>query len=531
MRSEKRGILVRITSPFGGIFRYLREDILIFACLMGIVICTATYFDVVGMGSAVALSLFTTVVGYLVYDGNRSYGVLVILVLHIFMIVGIGSFSVRYSDGRVEFENFQQIEDEVIDDLVVIQRLDGHGRSTYTLFKEIQNSMGENSSIVRFKVVVRGFTRYRIGNVCRLPKEVFIRGDQVDPNRQREIDRYLRSKDIQGTVYSDRIECLETEQTVWIDVLRWINDLKRAIESEIYLGVSEPKATLLLGMIFGDEREYQDELNEGIRLLGLSHVVAASGSNVSYIENSVEKFLGKLVPAKARYIIKILALCIFAMIAGLSGSVLRAVSTRCVKIVAQIVGRRVGDVRALVIASSILLVWKPNLVDDVGFQLSVVAVLGLAVGGDLYEIVSKSMRSGLVQRGVEMLGGSVLPSFICTVFTIPVTYFRFGAGSLMTIIPNVLILPLLDEIFTIGIIATIFSTIWGGSISGYLWNTLDLLLSIFVEFVEVGADLFVDHGLGSASSSIIWFCSISIIFIVCTRYSSSRSYYLSGLAK
>lgn len=181
-------------------------------------------------------------------------------------------------------------------------------------------------------------------------------------------------------MYSDRIECLETEQTVWIDVLRWINDLKRAIESEIYLGVSEPKATLLLGMIFGDEREYQDELNEGIRLLGLSHVVAASGSNVSYIENSVEKFLGKLVPAKARYIIKILALCIFAMIAGLSGSVLRAVSTRCVKIVAQIVGRRVGDVRALVIASSILLVWKPNLVDDVGFQLSVVAVLGLAVG-------------------------------------------------------------------------------------------------------------------------------------------------------
>jgi competence protein ComEC len=142
-----------------------------------------------------------------------------------------------------------------------------------------------------------------------------------------------------------------------------------------------PADGLLSGFLIGDTASMSASDVESLRLAGLSHFVAVSGSNVAL-------FLGVwwLVTApismhrRFRVVVGVVGLLLFAVVTRWEPSVVRACVMAGTVLVAGSVGVPLDPWMALGIAVTVLLLVSGQLVSSVGFQLSVVATAGVLLG-------------------------------------------------------------------------------------------------------------------------------------------------------
>lgn len=141
-------------------------------------------------------------------------------------------------------------------------------------------------------------------------------------------------------------------------------------------------AGLLPGMTVGDTAALPAELETAMRDVGLGHLTAVSGANFTLLFGAVLLVL-RLV--RASRIVSVLgcaaALVAFAAVVGPEPSVMRAAAMGAVGLLALLSGRPGRSCSALAAAVSVLVLHDPPLALSMGFLLSVVATLGIALLG------------------------------------------------------------------------------------------------------------------------------------------------------
>ncbi len=203
------------------------------------------------------------------------------------------------------------------------------------------------------------------------------------------------------------------------------------------------------GIVLGDRRRLVGtDTEEDFRILGLTHLVAVSGSHLAAACAAVA-FIGSMlrVPRRPLVVATVLAGAAYAVVTGLPYSAMRSLLMLVVGGIGQLAGRRGDGVASLAGAVVAVLASGPWAVFDLGLQLSALAVGGLLLFGDLASAWATSGLTGWWRR----IGAALSLTLVAQFTTVPVVASGFGMVSLLAPIANLIAGPLVSVAMLIGL--------------------------------------------------------------------------------
>ncbi len=163
------------------------------------------------------------------------------------------------------------------------------------------------------------------------------------------------------------------------------NLLRSRVHAGLERFAGRAEAGLLAGFLIGDVRALPAPDGEALRLAGLSHFVAVSGSNVALFLAAWWIAAGPLGwTPRRRALIGLAGLAVFVVVTRWEPSVVRAAVMAGLVLAGRLLGVALGPWTALGGAVTVLLLISPELIADVGFQLSVAATAGVVFGAGMF---------------------------------------------------------------------------------------------------------------------------------------------------
>lgn len=283
--------------------------------------------------------------------------------------------------------------------------------------------------------------RLRVGLIDRLVGRIWL--DQ--PSHYTELQENSRSK-TPGTVLSDKVSSLRA----------------RLVERTL-ARLPSPEGELVLGIVMGYKsvlpRLFYDQLVRS----GTVHVVVASGYNVMVVAGLV--LSGTLLFWRRR-VASLVAVSVvwgYVVLAGGEVSLLRAALMGSLVLIGLAWGRSSRLSWSLALVVGVMLFISPVLIESISFQLSVTAVTGVAFVGPFLK-----RRWG---RGDSLDLTTTLGALIATA---PVIWWHFGRLSLISIISNSLILPLIPVLMFLGAVLVVVSVLTPTLAAVVAWPTYAL---------------------------------------------------------
>lgn len=199
----------------------------------------------------------------------------------------------------------------------------------------------------------------------------------------------------------------------------------------------EPAAGLGEGLLLGVKRALGAHLEEVFRQAGIIHIVVLSGYNVMIVVEAIMRLLTPLCGPRLRMVFGVSAIFVFAVLVGLSATVVRASIMAALVLIARATGRTYAIMRSLTFAALVMLFMNPYLlVYDPGFQLSFLATLGLILVSPLVE-----ERLGLIPTRFQ-IREFVTATLATQLMVLPLLLYLMGEFSLVAVLVNVLVLSL-----------------------------------------------------------------------------------------
>lgn len=289
-----------------------------------------------------------------------------------------------------------------------------------------------------------------------------------------DYEKYLARYDVYSVMYYPKIELtageLSLPQKVYLNLMKGKWRLKETIDSNL----PEPEAGLAAALLLGYRRTVlREDLNIFSRV-GLSHMIAISGSHITILSALIINFLLAFGVRRRRALIIIFGFLIFyPLITGLAASAVRSAIMGGLAFLALYYERTSSLVRALVFSAAAMLMFNPKLLrDDIGFQLSFLALLGIIylypMGEKITEkllnkVKTKSFRKNFLKTILDTINLTLVSQIII----LPVALINFGQLSVIAPLANVLVLwtfPLLLAALIMALFLSIMipplSTIW-----------------------------------------------------------------------
>lgn len=210
-------------------------------------------------------------------------------------------------------------------------------------------------------------------------------------------------------------------------------------------------ASLLMGMVFGANEKFPDDFRQALQTTGVLHVIAASGMNVSFVSAALLYSLGLFLTRRLALFIGCLGIIFYVFLVGFQPSILRASIMGLLAFGAGLLGRQYIGFIGLFISGYLLLLWQPNFLFDVGFQLSFMATLGIMA---LKPLLDESLvRLGRIG---ELGGETVTTTLAAQLGTLPILLGVFGQFGLLSVLVNALVLWTVPLIMIFGSLAALF---------------------------------------------------------------------------
>lgn len=200
--------------------------------------------------------------------------------------------------------------------------------------------------------------------------------------------------------------------------------------------ISEPQSSLGLGYLVGQRRGLPEDLDAALQAAGLTHIVVASGYNLTILVRLSRRLFEKV----SKYLSFISAggmIAAFVSITGLSPSMSRAGLVAGLSLIAWYYGRRFHPLVLLPFAMAVTVLVQPSYAwGDLGWQLSFAAFAGVMVLAPLLQVYFYG------DTPENMIRRIFIETMAATIATLPIIVAAFGQFSLVAPLANVLILPL-----------------------------------------------------------------------------------------
>lgn len=386
----------------------------------------------------------------------------------------------------------------------------------YTRYKiNVQSINGDNKykNTNLYLLVNRESQKFEYGDL------VSFKGEFNEPQGQRNYGgfnykEYLKTLKIYGTVKSDNeeIELCDKNRANLISLK--MNNLSNKIKENVYKLFEKEQANLLIGILIGDTRKIDEELENDFRNSSLLHILAVSGTHINYIILSLVYLNNKFkINKKLGRIITIIVLVLFMFLVGFSASVVRAVIMGITIIVAQLFYRKLDIINSISFSALVLLLINPFNIINTGFLLSYGGTIGIVtLSKNINEIcLNKNKQSSLISKEkiiINKLNVSIKEILIITIsaqiIIMPITLRLFNTISLTFFISNLLASPIMGFVTIFG-----FITIFISFISISIAKILAFPLNIMIKFL-----IFIAEFFGNMKISKIYVVTIHMIWIV-----------------
>ncbi len=228
-----------------------------------------------------------------------------------------------------------------------------------------------------------------------------------------------------------------------------IEGFRALIVDRIFLALPEPHGSLLSGILIGNRAKLDPELLETFRIVGLSHLIAVSGYNLSILTSNIQSLARPLVGQRSIFI-SLVVIILFVVLSGAPASILRAAVMASSLLLAQYLGRPSRSLNFLLFAAGILALFEPKIVFEIGFQLSIAATYGLIRFAPI--IISGLERFHKIPETLRLIIGETVAA---TLITAPLLILYFDRLSLVSPISNLLVLPIMPLVMGLGIVAAL----------------------------------------------------------------------------
>jgi len=314
--------------------------------------------------------------------------------------------------------------------------------------------------------------------------------------------KYLEWKNVSGLItcneYS-RIDLLE-HYKYHFSFGNLISDLRLKIINQIDKNLETNTGFLLRGLLTGDRSEIPADVKTNFVNSGVAHVLAVSGLHTGYILIILIALSGRFNKYIQFFLVS-LGLMLFIQITNASPSVIRASSMAILWLATKLLQRKSNLLSTISISGIIILMLKPNDLFNPGFQLSFGAVLSIALVYPLFDklkgkLVNKIPKFPMKNSIIDLF----LVSLAVQIGTLPFVIGYYEKLSIISLVANIFVIPLIGIILASGIISLI------------TLNIFPFLFSIY----ELASSALVNITLNLIKA----FGEVSFAFVVIDNYSS-----------
>ncbi len=237
------------------------------------------------------------------------------------------------------------------------------------------------------------------------------------------------------------------------------NTIRNYITSKLNkYNFSNDELAIINALLLGQRQDISEEVYKSYTNAGAIHILAISGLHIgiiliilNYLFRPLEKLKhGKLIKA----CILIFILWSFAIIAGLSASVTRAVTMFSIVTIGINLKRPTNIYNTLAISIFVLLLFKPLFIFDVGFQLSYAAVFSIVTLDPLFYKLWQP-KNWILDTYWHTFTITIAAQF----GIIPISLYYFHQFPALFFISNLVIIPLLGIILGFGILVIILAAL------------------------------------------------------------------------
>jgi competence protein ComEC len=350
-------------------------------------------------------------------------------------------------------------------------------------------------------ITVDKYPEYRYGDRLKITGKLETPQEFEDFNYR----DYLAKEGIYSVVYHAEVEPTGENQGNFL--YAGILSLKERLREVIYQNLPPPQSSILAAMILGDKSRLSQEWKDKLNYAGLRHLTAISGMHVAVLTVILMNLLIALgLWRQQAFYFTIILIALFIVMTGLQPSAVRAGIMGGFFLFAQHLGRLNVSARTVILAASLMLFHNPLLLKlDVGFQLSFLAMLGIIYFLPVFQgWLSKISHLGQLKDIIAV-------TVAAQIFTLPLLIYNFGYFSLVGIITNILVVPLLPLIMGLGLFFVL-----SGIINGYLGWFFSLPVWLLLAYLSAVADWFAALPFSAFFFEISWFWLLVLYMILGT---------------
>ncbi|MDZ7949910.1 ComEC/Rec2 family competence protein [Nostoc sp. DedQUE09] len=331
-----------------------------------------------------------------------------------------------------------------------------------------------------------------------------------------DFQKFLKQEGTFAGLIGRQINVLDRERK-W----GWWQIRERIVRSQVrWLGI--PEGPLVSAMVLGSKAvDLPYDIRDLFVQAGLAHALAASGFQTSLILSVILQ-LTRRASKGTQFTLGFLGLIIFLSLTGFQPAVLRAVLMGFAALVGLLLKRKVKQFGSLLLAATLLLVFNPLWIWDLGFQLSFLATLGLVV-----TVPALVNRLAWLPPAIAAL---IAVPLAATIWTLPVQLFVFGVVPSYSLLLNVVSTPLISIISIGGIISALVGLVWteaGSFVAGVLHYPTDWLIKLVEFFSKLPGNSVV---VGSISTWQLLAIYILIILVWLVRWWQRRWWFANMIA-
>ena len=243
-------------------------------------------------------------------------------------------------------------------------------------------------------------------------------------------------------------------------------------------------AALVKALALGDKSSLAPEVTAAFRASGAAHILALSGLHLGIFYLCLSYLLAPLGRSprvkKIKCVIIILLSAAYVIVAGASASLVRALIFIILRESAQLLCRKISLLRILLAALMIQLIISPGEITSAGFQLSYLAVGGIAI---LYPWLEGFYPAGGRLDFVRKIWQLLALSISCQLFTAPVAWLRFHSFPKYFLLANLLAMPIAMLLTASAILIVVLAPLH--LCPSFLLSVADFTSSLLTSILEI----------------------------------------------
>ena len=361
--------------------------------------------------------------------------------------------------------------------------------------------------------------RVRVEGVLRLPQSF-----DTSSGRAFNYPAYLAKDGISYELGFAKIESLAGENTRENEgnfLKSSAIGIKQKFLEGLSLALPEPQGGLAGGITVGEKRGLGEEMNEIFRVVGLTHIIVLSGYNITIVINWVGNRL-KYAPRAVNFAGAGLIAIFFALMTGGAAASVRAAAMAIIAAFGRMTGRLYIASRALGVVAFGMVLWNPYILAfDPGFQLSVIATLGLIW---FTPFVATKLKWITEKYNLREIAATTVAAQIAV---LPLIIYQNGQLPIFSLPANLLALIAVPPAMFLSAVAAVAGII-SSTIAPIIGFPATILLTYIIEIAKFFSSLpFSSLSIGAFSAW--WIFATYVAMIALVVFIKKRQNFRSGV--